>query len=180
VPAWPRLVWLLLAAAVLAGAGLAVRAEVAGAWVVVRDEQGRTVASARLPRSGRFALEYRHSVYGAEATETFAAGADGEFRMISVTSASEAVLDYYAVEGRRQADGGRLRLEPRQPARLRALPLVATEVGRRTLVVGSTRVPLYASGQGPVRLVLTVRRSVLPPGLAGAASPWRPGRPGRG
>jgi hypothetical protein len=38
------------------------------------------------------------------------------------------------------------------------LPLVATEVGRRTLVVGDRQVPLFAEGGAPAHLVLTVRR----------------------
>ena len=41
---------------------------------------------------------------------------------------------------------------------LASLPLVATEVGRRTLVVGDRQVPLFASGGAPAHLVLTVRR----------------------
>ena len=157
----------LLAVVVFAGATLAVgRLVPTGAWVVVRDEHGRAVTRARLPSSGRFALEYAHSVYGAQVTETFAAGPGEGFRLVAVTSSSEAVLDYYALEGRREADGGRVRLQLTSSPRLETLPLVATEVGRRTLVVGGTRVPLYAAGRGPARLVLTVRRSWLAPWVA--------------
>jgi hypothetical protein len=36
------------------------------------------------------------------------------------------------------------------------LPLLATEVGRRTLEVGQRRLPLDATGRPPVRLVLSV------------------------
>jgi hypothetical protein len=128
-----------------------------GAEVVVADQRGREVASFRLPDSGQFALQYVHSVYQAEVTETFAAQGAG-FRLIAVASPSEAVLDYYELEGRRRADGGWLRLEPDGSPRLDTLPLVATEVGRRTLVVGERRRPLYASGQAPARLLLSVRR----------------------
>ena len=39
-----------------------------------------------------------------------------------------------------------------------AIPLVATDVGRRTLVVGDRRVPLFTEGGTPAHLVLTVRR----------------------
>jgi hypothetical protein len=39
-----------------------------------------------------------------------------------------------------------------------ALPLLATEVGRRTLVVEDRRLPLFDPGGAPARLVLSVRR----------------------
>jgi hypothetical protein len=38
------------------------------------------------------------------------------------------------------------------------LNLVATDVRRRTLVVGDRQVPLFAAGGAPAHLVLTVRR----------------------
>jgi hypothetical protein len=125
-----------------------------GPAVVVADERGRQVASVPLPPSRRFALQYVHSVYRAQVTETFAATGDG-FRLVA--SPSEAVLDYYELEGRRRADGGWRRLEPAATPRLATLPLIATELGRRTLVVGGRRLPLFEAGQGPTRLVLTVR-----------------------
>jgi hypothetical protein len=125
--------------------------------VVVADQRGREVASVALGAPGRFALQYRHSVYHAEVTETFGVDRGAGFRLVEVASPSEAVLDYYELEGRRRADGGWLYLEPAASPRLEALPLVASELGRRTLVVGGRRLPLYASGQGPVRLVLSVR-----------------------
>jgi hypothetical protein len=128
-----------------------------GPAVVVADERGRELVRIRLPASGRFALRYRHSVYRAEVTETFAAG-DGGFRLVTIASPSEAVLDYYQLEGRRAASGPLWRLEPAASPRLASLPLVATEVGRRTLVVGDRQVPLFASGGAPAHLVLTVRR----------------------
>ena len=124
--------------------------------VVVADERGREVASVPLPEAGRFALSYRHSVYRAEVTETFAV-ADGGFRLVAIASPSEAVLDYYELEGRRVADHG-WRLEPAATPRLEALPLVATEVGRRTLVVGGRRVPLFTPGGRPAHLVLSIQR----------------------
>ena len=49
-------------------------------------------------------------------------------------------------------------LEPEGTPRLGSLPLVATEVGRRTLVVDGRRLPLYQPGRPPVRVVLSVRR----------------------
>jgi hypothetical protein len=152
----------------LAGAALLVAVAAAGLvaapWreggdpaVVVADERGRELASVPLPPSGRFALRYRHSVYRAEVTETFAA-ADGGFRLVAVASPSEAVLDHYELEGRRGRDGGWRRLEPDTTPRLDALPLLATEVGRRTLVVEDRRLPLFGPDGAPARLVLSVRR----------------------
>ena len=90
-------------------------------------------------------------------TETFAAGDDG-FRLVTIASPSEAVLDYYELEGRRRAAAGGWLLEPAGTPRLASLPLVATDVGRRTLVVGDRQVPLFAAGGAPAHLVLTVRR----------------------
>jgi hypothetical protein len=150
-----------LAAAVLVAAALAVAAAMTGLGgdgpaVVVADERGRQLASVRLPEGGRFALQYRHSVYQAEVTETFAATGGG-FRLVAVASPSEAVLDYYELEGRRGRDGGWWRLEPDATPRLDALPLLATEVGRRTLVVEDRRLPLFDPGGTSARLVLTIR-----------------------
>jgi Domain of unknown function (DUF1850) len=151
-----------LAAAVVAAA-VAVAVAVAGPrpgggapTVVVADERGRELASVPLPEDRRFALTYRHSVYQAEVTEAFAV-ADGGFRLVAVASPSEAVLDYYELEGRRVADHG-WRLEPAATPRLASLPLVATEVGRRTLVAGDRRLPLFEPGAAPAHLVLSVRR----------------------
>jgi hypothetical protein len=125
--------------------------------VVVTDERGRELASVPLPASGRFALQYRHSVYRAEVTETFAATGE-RFRLVAVASGSEAVLDYYELNGRRAAAGAGWRLEPSTTPAMTALPLVATNVGRRTLVVGDRRVLLFTEGGTPAHLVLTVRR----------------------
>jgi hypothetical protein len=146
---------LVVAAAAAAASVAAIRRDDASA-VVVADERGRQVASVPLPASGRFALAYRHSVYRAEVTETFAA-VGGGFRLVEVASPSEAVLDYYELEGRRGRAGGWRRLEPAASPRLDALPLVATEVGRRTLVVEGRRLPLFHPGDPPARLVLSVR-----------------------
>jgi uncharacterized protein DUF1850 len=154
-----RLLWAWVAALGVGGlaAGAAVQGPPAGPAVVVRDERGREVATARLPESGRFAVRYLHSVYRAPVTETFAAGPGHRFRLVAVASPSEAVLDYYALDGRRGSEGGWWRLEPEPSPRLEALPLLATEVGRRTLEVGQRRLRLYATGRPPVRLVLSVR-----------------------
>lgn len=119
--------------------------------VVVRDEGGGVVAAAELPRDRRFALDYLHSYYRAPAQERFVAS-DGAFRLESVASARAAVLDYYELEGRRARDGRRLRLFPRASRRYRRLPLIASSTGRRTLVVGERRLPLY----GPRARHLTI------------------------
>jgi Domain of unknown function (DUF1850) len=146
-------------ALLVAGAALALvtRPEAGGPAVVVTDRRGREVASVPLPDGGRFALRYRHSVYRTEVIETFAAGEDG-FRLVTIASPNQAVLDYYELEGRRAASGPLWRLEPAASPALASLPLVATEVGRRTLVVGDRQVPLFASGGAPAHLVLTVCR----------------------
>jgi hypothetical protein len=153
-----RVVVVLVVAGVAVAAGLVAGLRPGGGdpAVVVADERGREVASVPLPEAGRFALSYRHSVYRAEVTETFAV-ADGGFRLVAIASPSEAVLDYYELEGRRVADHG-WRLEPAATPRLEALPLVATEVGRRTLVVGDRRVPLFTPGGSPAHLVLSIQR----------------------
>jgi hypothetical protein len=151
-------------AGLVAGAALLLAAAVAaaarpggGPAVVVTDDRGRQVAVAPLPEGGRFALQYRHSVYRAEVTETFAAGGDG-FRLVTVASSSEAAVDYYELEGRQAAAGPLWRLEPSASPLLDSLPLVGTEVGRRTLVVGDRRIPLFEPGGAAAHLVLSVRR----------------------
>ena len=55
------------------------------------------------------------------------------------------MLDYYALDGRRARDGRRLTLVPRAAPRYRRLSLIATSTGRRTLVAGERRVPLYGA-----------------------------------
>jgi hypothetical protein len=152
----------LVAAAALAVAAAGFAAAAArpgtapGPAVVVADERGRELARAELPASGRFALSYRHSVYRAEVTETFAADGD-RFRLVGVASPSEAVLDYYELAGRRRHAGGGWLLEPAASPPLASLPLVASERGRRALVVEGRRLPLYEPGRPPVRVVLSVR-----------------------
>jgi hypothetical protein len=63
------------------------------------------------------------------------------------------VLDYYEIDGRRERRGGVWTLHPARPAQFDAMALAATRVGRRTLVAGSRRVPLYG---GAVHLRLSV------------------------
>jgi hypothetical protein len=121
--------------------------------VVVRDAAGEEIVRVSLPASGGFALAYRHSVYGAPARERFAAEGGG-FRLRSLGSPSAAVLDYYALAGRRTRAGGWLRLVPHDRRRYERLPLIASATGRRSLLVGKRRIPLY--GRAARHLVLSV------------------------
>lgn len=134
----------LLAAGAVAAWTAAARTD-DGLRLVVRDASGARVAEASLPASGRFALAYRHSVYGEPAEERFRAGRD--IVLEAIASPSEAVLDYYAIDGRRTRSDGRWILAPAHPARYRELALAATEVGRRTLVANGRRVPLWRTGR---------------------------------
>ena len=74
--------------------------------MVAHDRDGDTVAALELPRTGAFELTYRHSYYRRPALERFVAGDDGSFRLVEIASPSEAVLDYYDVEGARSRGGG--------------------------------------------------------------------------
>ena len=139
-----------LVLAVLAGAF--VSAGCGERSVVVRDQDGDVVAAARLPSSGRFALEYRHSYYRVPARESFTADESG-FRMAEIASPSEAVLDYYALAGTKRR-GAWMRLTPARPDHFTRLPLIATAVGRRTLEVGGRRYALY--GEAPRHLTVEV------------------------
>jgi hypothetical protein len=124
---------LLAGAVVLTGCG--------GRSVVVRDEDGVVLAEARLPASGRFAIEYRHSYYRVPAREEFTADESG-FRMVEIASPSEAVLDYYELAGTKRRSGW-MRLTPARPRHFERLPLIATPIGRRTLEVGGRRYALH-------------------------------------
>ena len=126
-----------------------------GSSVVARDGEGAVVARAPLADSGRFGIGYVHSYYGTPATERFVADRDGSFRLVGVSSPDEAVLDYYGLEGRKEATGDVLRLVPAVPQRFETLPLVATATGRRALVVSGERIPLYGE-DGPVHLSIRV------------------------
>ena len=120
--------------------------------VVVHDEDGKVIAEARVPDSGRFALEYRHSYYEVAARETFSVDGEG-FRMVEIASPSEAVLDYYELAGSKRRNGW-MRLIPDHPQHFERLPLIATPVGRRTLEVGGERYPLY--GAAPRHVTIEV------------------------
>lgn len=131
-------------ASVPAGVGREVGGREAAGAVVVREAGGGEVARVALAPSRRFALEYRHSYYRAPAREWFVADGGSAFRLEAIASPSEAVLDYYALEGRkRKSLDGWLALEPRHPRRYRELALIATAEGRRTLMVGARKLPLF-------------------------------------
>ncbi len=67
------------------------------------------------------------------------------------------MLDYYEIEGSRARRDGRWTLRPDARAQFRdGMALAATETGRRTLVAGARRVPLY--GGSDVHLRLAVER----------------------
>ena len=120
--------------------------------VVVRDQDGGVLAEARLPASGRFAIEYRHSYYRVPAREEFTADESG-FRMVGVASPNEAVLDYYELAGTKRR-GRWMRLHPARPRHFERLPLIATPLGRRTLEVGGRRYALY--GGAPRHVTIEV------------------------
>jgi uncharacterized protein DUF1850 len=123
--------------------------------LVVRDEQGREVVRADLPDSRAFALAYRHSYYGAPARELFKVSG-GRLELEAIASPRAAVLDYYALAGETSRRGGWLRLAPTDRRRYERLPLIATATGRRTLVVGGDRIPLY--GREARHLTIAVER----------------------
>ena len=122
--------------------------------VVARTADGDVVADLRLPASGAFALDYRHSYYRQPARETFRATGDG-FELVAISSPSQAVLDYYEIDGARERRGGVWTVRPVRPARFETMALAATAVGRRTLVAGGDRAPLYG---GDVHVRLAVER----------------------
>jgi hypothetical protein len=131
-----------------------------GSSVVVRDDGGRAVARAALPGSGRFRIEYIHSYYESPATEHFVAKRAGSFELAEISSPSEAVLDYYELEGRKEAGGGLFHLAPDEPRRFETLPLIGTEKGRPTLVVSNERFPLY-DGDVPRHVTIRVEEDTL-------------------
>jgi hypothetical protein len=137
---------------VAALAGTLVLAGCGGRSIVVRDQDGDVLAEASLPASGRFAIAYRHSYYRVPARESFAADVSG-FRMVEVSSPSEAVLDYYELAGTKRR-GGWMRLRPARPRHFERLPLIATPIGRRTLEVEGRRYPLYAGAPRHVTIEL--------------------------
>jgi hypothetical protein len=132
-----------------------------GMSVVVRDASGKVLSRSSLPGSGEFSVEYVHSYYEVPATEHFYAGTQGGFELVGISSPSEAVLDYYELEGRKTADDEWMRLVPKVPQRFEELPLVGTKTGRRTLVLPERRVPLFAESGAPMHLTLLVEEDTF-------------------
>jgi hypothetical protein len=149
------------AAAVLTAAAVATAAgayAIPDRWdVVVRDETGRQTARVPVPDSRRFVLSYQHSYYQRPVHETFAVR-NGKFTLVSVMSPSEAVLDYYAVDGHRSRGEHGYVLRPSRSTTLDGVALVATDKGQRTLVVADQHLPLYSPGGSPRHVVVTVER----------------------
>jgi hypothetical protein len=146
---------LIVAALVLAAGAAAVQAG-GPPRVVATDRDGRTVAE--LPASRGFALAYRHSYYRQPALERFRIDKGG-FRLVEISSPSEAVLDYYDVEGTRARHNGWWTLRLARPAHFERMPLAATAVGRRTLVAAGKRVPLYRRDGRAAHLTIAVEGS---------------------
>ena len=147
-----------LAAAVAALAATAPRRRRA-ARVVVRTAAAGRSPSCALPRSG--ALRARPTAtryYRAPAVERFRARAGGASSWWRSRSPSEAVLDYYELEGARArrgaTAGGRCARRGRRASR--ELALAATALGRRTLVAGGRRTPLWRSDGRAAHLRIAV------------------------
>ncbi len=114
-----------------------------GLSVIACDADDQTVLRAALTDSGRFGIEYVHSYYEVPATEHFVAEEDRSFELVEISSPSEAVLDYYELEGQKEAGDDLFSLAPEEHQRFDELPLIGTEKGERTLVVSGERFPLY-------------------------------------
>ena len=145
-----------------------------GTSVVLRDADGRELARSPLPASGDFEIEYVHSYYDVPALERFSAEPQGGFELVGISSPSEAVLDYYELEGRKSAEGTWMSLTIHEPRRFEALPLVGTETGQKTLVVSGERLPLYAD-RAPIHLTVRVEKDSFPTELREALSGKLPG-----
>ena len=150
-------------ATAIAGAGTAADSS-DPQWLVVRDASGSELARAALPSTKSFALRYRNSVYRSTAEERFAVD-DGRLRLVELRAEELAVLEeYYSAVGavRTSGDstlGWQIAVE-RPPIEL-PLRVRATELGRRTLVVGDRVIALWAlvAGRDESLVVLSVEES---------------------
>jgi hypothetical protein len=119
-----------------------------GLAVVARNERGVELVRLALPPDGRFTLAYKNSLYRAAAEERFAATGEETFALVELASDSVAVLEeYYGLAGKPVESGTseerRYRYRLPAPREFRELRVVATELGQRTIVVGSRRAELW-------------------------------------
>ena len=142
-----------------------------GASVVVSEADERVVSRFLLPDSGSFGIEYIHSYYGAPVDEQFSANPQGGFELVEVSSPSEAVLDYYELEGHKATDDEWMRLVPREPRRFEVLSLVGTATGQKTLVLPDRKVPLFAENGTPIHLTLWVEKNTFFTEMLGGLRP---------
>jgi hypothetical protein len=166
--------WATVAAATIAAAAVttAIPAGAVGPSPALVVDDGKAARSVtRLAAGEQVELMYIHSIYGAAARERFRADRGG-LTMTEVVSRNDAVLDYYAVDGTRSvdADGWRT-LVLAEPVHFESLPLVATPVGERTVVVRGQCYPLY-TGQPGRHLSITVRRQGPRSRLASGRCPF--------
>jgi hypothetical protein len=69
------------------------------------------------------------------------------------------VLDYYDVAGAKRRSDGWWRLRLNRPVRFSRMALAATAVGRRTLVAGGERAPLFRRDGRVSHLTIAVEGS---------------------
>lgn len=148
---------LVLAVAALPAAGR----DGDGPVLAVRDADGALLA--RLPLAERrFALRYRNSVYGSLAEERFVVAEGGRLRLVGLAADELAVLEeYYAVTSPAvRAGPGSRRVwsaPPASPVVLEELRIAATDLGRRTVLVGGhPPLPLWRLVEADPTVVLTV------------------------
>lgn len=152
--------WAAVAAVTMTAAAvtIAIRAGRAGpspALVVAHDGVAHSVAL--LSAGEQVELVYIHSIYNAPAVERFRAERGG-LTLTEVVSRNDAVLDYYAVAGTRSVDhDGWRTLVLAESVHFPSVPLIATPVGERTVVVRGRCYPLY-TGQPGRHLSIHLRR----------------------
>jgi hypothetical protein len=130
--------------------------------LTLRDGDGNLLL--RLPvTDARFTLRYRNSIYGSIAEERFAVAAGGRISLVEVAADQRAVLgEYYEVaHAPRRTTSGDPRTwasRPRQAVVLAELSVLATDHGRRTLLVGGREpIPLWGLVDGLARPHVVLR-----------------------
>ncbi|WP_186405125.1 DUF1850 domain-containing protein [[Actinomadura] parvosata] len=136
-------------------------------------DAGRPTVNGLPVVAGTFSIAYVHSVYRAPSAEVFTVEGT-RFTMRAVVSLSGGVLDYYALEGERaRLPGGAYVLRPAEPATYEELTLLATPIGRRTLVSGGRCLPLYPErGAREVRLALALAQPAPACRAPGSSRPY--------